>query len=144
MRPRLALPLGLVPLLLLGCAAPRTAPVTSEPGADLAIAGVYQYETILNRGAEQGRPTAALSERVTGTIALEGSEGRYTGEITASGRSPMPITSVMVSRNEATLQARGGDGGPVTLRLVFQGDAFAGQWEASDGFVSRVTGVRRR
>ena len=55
-----------------------------------------------------------------------------------------PITSVMVSRNEATIQARDQDGGPVTLRLVFQGLSFSGRWETSNGFVSPVSGVRRQ
>lgn len=108
------------------------------------VAGTYQYETILNRGGEPGSAAAMLPERVSGTIRLEGREGRYTGEVTATGRSPMPVTSVMVDRNQATIQVRDRDGGPITLRLAFQGESFNGQWIASNGIASAVRGTRRQ
>ena len=127
------------------CANPRqTAPLPPASGEEISLVGVYQYETVLNRGAEPGGVGARLPEAVSGTLRLEEQEGRLTGEITASNRTAMPITSVIRNRNEATIQARGPDGSPITLRIAFYGDSFSGQWIESNGVAAPVRGARRR
>lgn len=115
------------------------APIVS-PSTELA--GRYQFETVVARSTPNG---PATPERLTGTLRLEGNSSMgYSGEIDAAGQSPMPITSVDVGRRgEVTLTARDLEGGVVTLRLVFQGEAFSGQWVTTEGLASPIQGVRR-
>lgn len=127
------------------CSQRQTAPLVGDQGMQPSLAGVYQYEAVLNRGTDTGAPSAFASERVSGTIRLEEVEGGYRGEITASGRTSMPIISVMRGRDrEVTLLARDSDGGRITLRLNFVGDGFNGAWVSSNGFSAPVRGMRRQ
>ena len=129
---------------LSACSHRQAAPVVGDAGRGLDVEGVYQYETVLNRGTDTGRPRDTLAERVSGLIRLEEANGSFGGEITATGRSPMPIISVMRTRgNELAVQARDGNGDAVTLRLTFVGDGFNGVWITGNGFSSPVRGVRR-
>lgn len=132
-------------LLASACATPRqAAPLPPSSGEEVSIVGIYRYETVLNRGSEPGSVRAQLPEAVTGTLRIEEQDGRLGGEITATGRTAMPITSIMRNRNEATVQARGPDGSPITLRIAFYGNSFSGQWIESNGVAAPMRGARRQ
>jgi hypothetical protein len=123
---------------LVACASPRqSAPLSNAPDMEVNPIGVYRYQMAYND------PIARRTEMVSGNIVIQGQGDGYGGEVTASGRSALPITYVQTSRgNELLVQVRGEEG-PITLNLVFVGDTFRGQWVESNNLAHQLSGTRR-
>jgi hypothetical protein len=123
--------------VLPACAQPRqTAPVVPGQATEMPIAGTYQFQMNYND------PAARRVELVSGTIVIEQQQGRYTGQISATGMTPYPITNVNFANQDLVIQARTSEG-TITLGLTFLGDSFNGYWEDTTRLRHPIRGSRR-
>jgi hypothetical protein len=123
--------------LLPACAQQRqTTPVVPGQSTEMPIAGTYQFQMNYND------PAARRVELVSGTIVIEQQQGRYTGQISATGMTPYPITNVNFANQDLVIQARTSEG-TITLGLTFLGDSFNGYWEDTTRLRHPIRGSRR-
>jgi hypothetical protein len=123
--------------LLPACAQPRqAAPIVPGQATEMPVAGTYQFQMNYND------PATRRVELVSGTIVIEQQQGRYTGQITATGMTPYPITNVNSANQDIVIQARTAEG-TITVGLTFLGDSFNGYWEDSTRLRHPIRGSRR-
>lgn len=122
MRKQLLVP-ALAALVVAGCATagtPEPAP-DSEAPAVMDLAGSYTFTTTV-----QGMG-------VNGQMRITGAPGAYSGSAYSDVTGEIPLRSIAVEGNVATLIGDTPDG-PVEIRMVFDGDTFTGGWSlAGDG-----------
>ncbi len=94
---------------LLGCASAEPEPMAPD------LAGVYTFSTMV-----QGMP-------VDGQMRITGEPGAYDGSLYSQFTGELLFTSVARTGNAITLLTETPDG-PVEINIVFEGEAFTGDW----------------
>ena len=112
---------ALVLVLAAACASGPSGPPPFDP------VGTYSYSA----GME--------GMTMSGTMAIEGTEGAYTGSL-QSEMGAVPITSVVVMGQAVTIEGSGPQG-PLTLEFVVTDGAFTGTW-AMGGMGGAFTGSK--
>ena len=102
----------------------------ADPDAVVQAAGTWDYELSTPAGEQSG------------TFAIEGSAGGYSGSITANGET-LPFTSVSVEGNAVTAAFASPDVGAVTLIGIIEGAEFSGTVEVAGLGSLPLTATRR-
>jgi hypothetical protein len=122
--------LSLLSCLLLAACGPKAPPAPPAP-PPLDPAGNFEFVT------------DAQGTTVTGSIEIRKSEaGGYTGWLYTDVTDPLAIGSVAVEGQQMTLMGDTPDG-PMTMVLLFGGDAFTGSWTYA-GMSGVMSGKRVR
>jgi hypothetical protein len=102
--------------ILVACAGRTGEP---DPAPVLDISGTYTLNTVIQGSTVQGR------------MEITGEPGAWGGSVYTDFTGQIPIASLDMEGNRATLVLDSTQG-PVTVLLTFAGDAYTGEWSSGE------------